>query len=196
MTPESPWPGLILPYKGITPRIADKAFIAPNAVIIGDVEIGARSSIWFNCVLRADGNEIRVGEGVNIQDGTVIHVDSASFGSYIGDYASVGHMALIHACTIEANALVGMSATVMDGAVLGEGAILAAGALLPPGKKVPPGELWAGTPARFVRKVSDNDRKLLDHIPPYYLDLTDDYKNAGQDLRDVLQRAAAADAAE
>lgn len=185
MMSEPPWPGLILPYKGKTPRIDAAAFIAPNAVIIGDAEIGPRSSIWFNCVLRADGNEIRVGEGANIQDGTVVHVDSGGFGAYIGDHASIGHMALIHACTVEAGALVGMSATMMDGAVLGAGAVLAAGALLPPGKKIPAGELWAGTPARFVRKVSDNDRKLLNHIPPYYLNLTDDYKNAEQDLREI-----------
>jgi len=181
----SNWPGLIMPYKGILPTIDADAFIAPNAVVIGDVAIGAKSSIWFNCVVRGDTNTIRIGARTNIQDGTVIHVDSATFGVVIGDDVTVGHMALIHACTIKDWAMVGMSATAMDGSVVGEGSILAAGALLSPGKQIPPGEMWAGTPARFIRKVTERDQAMIDYIAPHYVDLAADYVDADQDLRTV-----------
>lgn len=185
-----PASGMILPYKGRLPTIHADAFVAPNAVIIGDVEIGAGSGIWFNCVLRGDMNSIRIGENTNIQDGTVIHVDSATFGTVIGNGVTVGHMALIHACTVEDGAMVGMSATAMDGSVVESGAILAAGALLAPGKRVPAGELWAGTPARHVRSVTEKDRALLTRIAPGYVALAEDYKAAGQDLRSVMPDGA------
>jgi carbonic anhydrase/acetyltransferase-like protein (isoleucine patch superfamily) len=181
--PHVPASGMILPYKGRLPAVADDAFIAPNAVLIGNVEIGSKSGIWFNCVLRGDMNEIRVGARTNIQDGTVIHVDSATFGAYLGDDVTVGHMALIHACTVEDGAMIGMNATAMDGSVVETGAILAAGALLPPGKRVPAGEMWAGTPARHVRAVTEKDRAMLSRIAPGYVALAEDYLAAGHDLR-------------
>ncbi len=93
--------GIILPYRGVSPRIAKSAFIAPTATIIGDVEIGEDSNIWFGCVIRGDVNEIRIGAGTNIQDGTVVHVSREKYGTYIGDNITIGHMALIHACTLE-----------------------------------------------------------------------------------------------
>jgi len=181
----SPWPGLIMPYRGVVPVIDADAFIAPNAVIVGDVEIGSKSSIWFNCVVRGDTNSIRIGARSNIQDGTVIHVDSATYGVVIGDDVTVGHMALIHACTVEDGAMIGMSATAMDGSVVESGAILAAGALLSPGKRVPAGQMWAGTPARFVRDVTEKDKALIAYIAPHYVDLAGDYVAASQDLRTV-----------
>ena len=151
---------LILPYKGVTPTIAADAFIAPGATVIGDVVIGAASNVWFGCVVRGDVHEIRIGEGVNIQDGTVVHVSYRFAGTYIGDNVTIGHMALIHACTIEADAFIGMHATVMDKAVVESGAMVAAGAVVGPGKRVPTGQLWAGNPAAYKRDLNDKDRLI------------------------------------
>lgn len=177
------WPGLILPYKGIRPRIHADAFIAPNAVVIGDVEIGARSSLWFNCVARGDMNEIRIGEDTNIQDGTIIHIDSRTCGTYIGNRVTAGHMCLLHACTIEDDAMIGMQATVMDRAVVEKGAMVAAGALVTPGKRVLSGELWGGSPARKLRDVGDREKDMLDYIWPAYVKLSQNFVDAGHDLR-------------
>ena len=120
----------ILPFEDHQPAIDSSVFLAPGASIIGNVEIGADSSIWYGCVLRGDVNEIRIGSGTNIQDGTVIHVATHGQGSYIGNNVSIGHQALIHACTIEDGAFIGMNATVMDGALVEEGAMVAAGAMV------------------------------------------------------------------
>lgn len=146
---------LILPFAGKTPRIHPTAWIAPTAVIIGDVEIGAETGIWYGCVLRGDVNEIRIGARTNIQDGTVIHVAAEGQGTYIGDEITVGHMVLLHACTVESNAFVGMKSCVMDGAHVERHAMVAAGALLTPGKRVPSGELWGGSPARKIRDLTE-----------------------------------------
>lgn len=179
--------GNILAWRGTSPKIADDAFVAHTAVVIGDVEIGRGSSIWYHCVVRGDLNGIRIGEDVNVQDATVIHVDSREFGTNIADRVTIGHMCLIHACTLEAGAMVGMQATVMDGAVVGEGALVAAGSLVPPGKRIGAGEVWAGRPARRVRAVSDDDRRrMLDYIWPHYRDLGHAYQDAGYDLRDAM----------
>lgn len=170
-------------FRGVSPEISENAFIAGNAQIIGDVKIGAGSSIWYNCVLRGDLNEIRVGENTNIQDGTIIHVDSRNYGTYIGSCVTIGHMALIHACTIEDGAMIGMQSTVMDGAVVEAGALVAAGALVPPGKRIPAGQLWAGSPAKYRRDVKQSDQGMIDYIWPVYRDLTAEYIEAGLDLR-------------
>lgn len=183
--------GRLLPYKDTFPQVADSAFIADNAVLIGDVAVGERSSIWYGCILRGDINAIRVGADVNIQDGTVVHVDSRVYGTTIGDRVTIGHMALIHACTLADDCMVGMRATVMDGAVVEPGALVAAGALVPPGKTVPSGEVWAGTPARFLRRFTDKDREMLDYIWPGYSRLGAEYRDAGLDLRDRDAGAAA-----
>lgn len=177
------WPGLIMPYKGIWPKIHPDAFIAPNAVIIGDVEIGARSSIWFNCVLRGDMNDIRIGEDTNIQDGTIVHIDSRTCGTYVGDRVTVGHMALLHACTIEDDAMIGMQATVMDRSRVEKGAMVAAGALITPNKIVGAGELWGGSPAGKLRNVGEDLQEMMDYIWPAYVNLSHDFVDAGQDLR-------------
>lgn len=147
----------ILPFADKTPKIDDSAFIAPGVSIIGDVEIGPDSNVWFGCVLRGDVHEIRVGARTNIQDGTVVHVSRERFGTYIGDDVTIGHNALVHACTLQPGSFVGMSATVMDGAVVESGGMVAAGALVPPGKVVRAGELWAGVPARKVRDLTQED---------------------------------------
>jgi carbonic anhydrase/acetyltransferase-like protein (isoleucine patch superfamily) len=146
---------LILPFGGKTPRIHPTAWIAPTAIVIGDVEIGPETGIWYGCVVRGDVNEIRIGARTNIQDGTVIHVAAEGQGTYIGDEITVGHMVLLHACTVESNAFVGMKSCVMDGAHVERHAMVAAGALLTPGKRVPSGELWGGSPARRIRDLTE-----------------------------------------
>jgi carbonic anhydrase/acetyltransferase-like protein (isoleucine patch superfamily) len=157
---------IILPYRGTSPRIAADAFIAPGAVVIGDVEIGPGTSVWFGCVIRGDVAPIRIGARTNIQDGTVVHVATADGPTDIGDDVTIGHMALIHACTLADRSFVGMKACVMDRAVVESGAMVAAGSLLTPGKRVPAGQLWAGSPARFVRTLTEDEavqhRKLCD----------------------------------
>lgn len=160
---------IILPYRGVLPRIADDVFIAPGAVVVGDVEIGAGSSVWFGCVIRGDEESVRIGERVNLQDGTVIHVNSRKQGTVIGDDVTVGHKALLHACTLETGAYVGMGATVMDEAVV-EG-----GALLTPRKVVRRGELWAGRPASLMRRIESEEAVGLARTAGLYADRAQHY---------------------
>ena len=127
---------IILPWRGVSPQIASDAFIAPNAVIIGDVVIGPGVTVWFNCVLRGDVNHIRVGARTNIQDGTVVHVSYKTHPTIIGEDVLIGHMATIHGCTLESKAFVGMRATVMDGVVVEREGMVAAGALVSPNKRI------------------------------------------------------------
>ena len=171
----------IISFRGHTPEISNSAFIAPTASIIGDVKIGAGSGIWYNCVLRGDMNVIRIGENSNVQDGTIIHVASLGQGTYIGSRVSIGHLALIHACTIEDGAMIGMQATVMDGALIEAGALVAAGSLVPPGKRVLKGQMWAGTPAKYIRDVRQSDQGMIDYIWPVYRDLAGEYIDSGLD---------------
>ena len=147
----------LLPYRGTWPRIDPTAFVAEGCRIIGDVEIGPEANIWFNCVIRGDEQAVRIGARSNVQDGTVIHVHSAKQGTYIGADVTIGHKALLHACTIEDGGFVGMGAIVLDEAVVEGGGMLAAGAMLTPGKRLPTGELWAGSPARRARALSDEE---------------------------------------
>ncbi len=167
--------GLILPYEAAFPKISPDAFIAQNAVIIGDVEIGSQSGIWYGCVIRGDVNEIRIGERTNIQDGTVLHVSGNGQGTYLGNGITVGHMALVHACTVEDDAFIGMKACVMDGCYIESGAMVAAGALVTPGKRVKSGELWAGSPARYKRHLTEDDKKTAIYIVEHYVELGQQY---------------------
>jgi carbonic anhydrase/acetyltransferase-like protein (isoleucine patch superfamily) len=160
--------GPVYSFEGVTPRIASDAFIAPSAAVIGNVEIGAGSSVWFHCVLRGDTNIIRVGARCNIQDGTIIHVDHSQFATIIGDDVSIGHAAIVHACTLKNRAFVAMGATIMDGAVIEEGGMLGAGALLPPGKVIGPNELWLGAPAKLKRVMSAEERAGWDNTAVHY----------------------------
>lgn len=150
---------LILPLNGKTPKIHDSAFIAPGAVIIGDVEIGPQASIWYNCVVRGDINAIRIGARTNVQDGSVIHVETdygdGGHPAIIGDDVLIGHMAIVHGCTLLDRAFVGMGAIVMDGCVIEGDAMLAAGAMLTPGKRLPARQLWSGRPAKYMRDLTD-----------------------------------------
>lgn len=151
----------ILTFDGKTPVIHPSAFIAPGARIIGDVEIGPDSSIWYNCVVRGDVNAIRIGARTNIQDGSVIHCDGPDpdrpqgWSTTIGDDVLIGHMAMIHGCELKDRAFVGLGAVVMNGCVIESDAMLAAGALLSPNRTVPHRQLWTGRPAKYVRDLTD-----------------------------------------
>jgi carbonic anhydrase/acetyltransferase-like protein (isoleucine patch superfamily) len=150
-------------FAGRTPLVDPSAFVAPGARLIGDVEIGPEASIWYNCVLRGDVNRIRIGARTNIQDGSVIHVDSprpgreAGHPTIIGEEVLIGHLAMVHGCLLHDRAFVGLGAIVMDGCEIEGDAMLAAGAMLTPGRRIPSGQLWAGRPAKYVRDLSPDD---------------------------------------
>jgi carbonic anhydrase/acetyltransferase-like protein (isoleucine patch superfamily) len=167
---------MIYALEGAVPTIAPDAFIAPNAVLIGRVEIGAGSGIWFGCVLRGDTNFIRIGARCNIQDGTIIHVASDHYPTIIEDDVSVGHAAIVHACTLRRRAFVGMGATVLDGAVIEEGGMLGACGLLTPGKTIGRNELWTGAPATLRRVMSDEERTGWDQTAIHYAELAQRYR--------------------
>jgi len=151
----------ILSFGGKAPRIHETAFIAPGCRIIGDVEIGADASVWYNCVIRGDVNRVVIGARSNIQDGTVIHCDSPDprhpngFPTLIGDDVLVGHMVMLHGCTVHDRGFVGLSTTVMNGCVIESDGMLAAGALLTPGKRILSRQLWGGRPAAYMRDLTD-----------------------------------------
>lgn len=166
----------VLPYKEFFPKLAEDVYIAPNSAIVGDVEIGAQSSVWFNCVVRGDDNFIRIGERTNIQDGTVVHVDSGEFPTIIGNDVLIGHMALIHACTLEDWSFIGMGATVMNGAVVESTAMVAAGSLVTPGKRVTAGQLWSGRPARPVRALTPEELEGNRYGIAHYLALAREFR--------------------
>jgi carbonic anhydrase/acetyltransferase-like protein (isoleucine patch superfamily) len=144
---------LIKEVRGFTPQIGENCYLAENATVVGDVIMGDGCSIWFNAVLRGDVNSIRIGNHVNIQDGAVLHTLYQKSTIEIGDYVSVGHNVTIHGATVKDYALIGMGATVLDGAVIGEGAIIAANALVLSNTIVEPNTIWAGVPAKMVKKV-------------------------------------------
>lgn len=169
--------GLLYALGALRPQIDPTAWIAPTAVLIGDVRVGPGANIWFNCVLRGDTNPVIVGARANVQDGTVVHVDHGENPAIIGDDVTIGHSAIIHACRLEKRAFIGMGATVMDGAVVEEAGLLGARGLLGPGKRIGRQELWAGTPAKLVRLMSDEERARWDETVPHYLGLTTQYRN-------------------
>ena len=152
---------LIKSVRGFDPQIGENCYLAENATIVGDVIMGEGCSIWFNAVLRGDVNSIRIGNHVNIQDGAVLHTLYQKSVIEIGDYVSVGHNVTIHGATVKDYALIGMGATVLDGAVVGEGAIVAAGALVLSNTIIEPNTIWAGVPAKFVKKVDPEQSKEI-----------------------------------
>ena len=153
---------MLITYEGITPNVHDTVFVAPGAMIIGDVTIGAESSIWFNSVLRGDLEPIRIGDRTNVQDGAVIHTDKA-FPCSIGDDITIGHGAILHGCTIGNEVLIGMGAILLTGSVIGERAIVAAGALIREGQEIPPGSLAVGVPAKVLREVTESELERTQH---------------------------------
>ena len=164
--------GPLYPFEGKRPAVHPSAFVAPTAAVIGDVEIGEGANVWYHCVLRGDTNFIRIGPRSNIQDGTIVHVNAGAQPAVVGADVTVGHAAIVHACTLMDRAFVGMGATVLDGAVIEEGGVLAAGSVLPPGKRIGRLELWMGNPARLVRVLTEGQRAgQFDRTAPHYVEL-------------------------
>jgi carbonic anhydrase/acetyltransferase-like protein (isoleucine patch superfamily) len=155
-------------FLGTNPVIAGNVYIAPNATVLGDVSIGPGSSIWFQSVIRADINMIRIGSETNIQDGSILHV-ADRYGLLIGNQVSCGHRAILHACTIGDRVLVGMNAIVMDGAEVGSGSIIGAGALVIKGTRIPPGSLVLGSPAKIVRPLTAAEQKGIEELAAKYV---------------------------
>jgi carbonic anhydrase/acetyltransferase-like protein (isoleucine patch superfamily) len=157
------------------PKIDNSSFIAASADIIGDVQIGSESGIWFNCVIRGDVAYVKIGNRTNIQDGTVIHVTRNGHPTIIGDGVTVGHGAILHACELQDACFVGMGAIIMDNVVIESGAMVAAGALVPPNKIVKSDEIWAGNPAKFFRKLSTTELKNIKISEDNYVKHVNEY---------------------
>ncbi|TGK05370.1 gamma carbonic anhydrase family protein [Leptospira langatensis] len=167
--------GNILEYLGKRPFLEDGVFLAPGSLVVGDVTIGKDSSIWFQTLVRGDVNYIRIGEGVNIQDMTVIHVSKNTHPVEIGNHVSVGHRAILHGCKLKDKAFVGMGAIVMDGVELGEYSFVAAGAMVTPGKIIPPGVMVMGSPGKVVRDITEQERQMIDRTAANYVMYKNNY---------------------
>ena len=161
---------LLRSFGSSVPRIHRDAWIAPGAVVVGDVEVGADSSLWYGVVVRGDVHHIRIGARTNIQDNSVIHVTQGRYACILGDEITVGHRAVVHGCTIGDGALVGIGAIVLDGAQVGEDALIGAGCVVPPGVNIPPRSLVLGVPGRVVRSLSDEETRLQRERTLAYVD--------------------------
>lgn len=153
-----------------TPDLKDAAFVAPNATVLGDVTLGPRSSVWYGCVLRGDINAIAIGEGANVQDGTIVHL-ADDYGVRIGRYTTIGHAAIIHACEIGDECLVGMGATILDGARIGDRCIIGANALVTQRFVAPPGSMVLGAPAKVVRSLTEEEQCGLRRWAEKYIEV-------------------------
>lgn len=163
---------MILKFKEFYPEIHPTAWIAPSADLIGNIDIGEDSSVWFGCVIRSDVNEVKIGKRTNIQDLSCIHTDTNTK-TILGDNVTIGHKVMLHGCKIGDNCLIGMSATILDDAEIGEGSIVGANSLVTSGKKFPPRSLIMGSPAKVVKELSEEEvQKLIDHAGHYV-----EYKN-------------------
>lgn len=168
-------------FQGITPRIAATAYVDEAAVVIGDVTIGEDSSLWPTAVARGDVHRITIGARTNIQDGSVLHVTSdtafypGGFALTVGDNITVGHRAVLHACTIGDHCLIGMGSVILDGAVLEPRVLLGAGSVVAPGKTLKGGHLWLGSPAQCVRPLRDEELAYLEFSAEHYVALKNDY---------------------
>ncbi len=157
-------------HLGRTPDIARAAFIAANATVIGNVTMGPNSSVWYGCVLRGDINSIEIGEGSNVQDGTIVHL-ADDFGVNVGAYTTIGHAAIIHACEIGNECLIGMGATILDGAKIGDRCIIGANALVTQRFVAPPGSMVIGAPAKVVRPLTDAEAAGLKKWAEKYIEV-------------------------
>lgn len=166
---------MIKNFKDKSPKIDESCFIAESADIIGDVTIGKNSSVWYNSVLRADGNKMVIGENTNIQDGTIMHIES-DLPTIIGNNVTIGHQAIVHACTLKDNVLIGMGAIVLNGAIIEENVLVAAGSVVPPGKRYPSGTLVLGSPAKVVRELTEDEIKSLQESADHYVELAKGHK--------------------
>ena len=174
---------IIRPFEGKKPRIGDRVFVAENAALIGDVEIGNDCSIWFGTTVRGDVNLIQIGSRTNVQDNCTIHVTHDRWATVIAEEVTIGHGAIVHGCTVHRGALIGMGSRVLDGAVIGESALVGAGALVPEGMKVPPRTLVVGVPARVKRPLNEEELARLEQSWRSYVAYKEKYLNetpAGQ----------------
>ena len=165
-----------------SPILHPSAFVAPGAVVIGDVTLGKESSVWYNTVLRGDINEIKVGARSNIQDGSVVHL-ADDYGAYVGDYVTIGHQALIHACKIDDEVLIGMGAIVLDGAEVGARSIVGAGALITKGKIIPPGSLVLGSPAKVVRPLDQAEQLSIKSWAEKYVEVAKKHREKQESFK-------------
>ncbi len=159
----------------MNPKIHETAFIAEDAIIIGDVEIGEDSSVWFGSIIRGDVNSIRIGAGTNIQDATVIHVSSKTHSTVLEDKITVGHRVTLHGCHVESGCLIGIGAILLDGVRVGRNSLVAAGSLLTPGTQIPPNSLVMGSPAKVKRELTDDELAYLDKSWRNYVELKKHY---------------------
>jgi carbonic anhydrase/acetyltransferase-like protein (isoleucine patch superfamily) len=166
---------IIRGYEGKRPRMGERVFVAENATLIGDVELGNDCSIWYGTVLRGDVHFISVGSRTNIQDNCVVHVTNGTHPAVIAEEVTIGHGVIVHGCTIKRGALIGMGSRVLDGAVVGEQALVGAGALVPEGMHVPPRTLAVGVPARVKRPLTDEELARLDRSWRHYVDYKEIY---------------------
>ena len=166
---------IIKPYKGKYPKIHESVYLSENVVVIGDVEIGEDSSVWFGSVIRGDVNYIRIGKRTNIQDNCVVHVTHDTHPTIIGDNVTVGHGVILHGCVLHNNILVGMGAVVMDGVEIEDFVIVGAGALVTPNKKIPSGVLVAGVPAKIVRDLKEEEIELIKESAENYVRYKNEY---------------------
>ena len=166
----------IYPYGDLIPRLHPTVFLAPTAVVAGDVELGEGCSLWFHTTVRGDVNYVRIGARVNIQDHAMVHVTHDTHPAVIEDEVSIAHGALLHGCTIRRGALVGIGAIVLDGAEVPEGALVAAGTLVPPGKRYPPHTLLMGRPAQVARPLTEQERARVAETVPNYLRYVANYR--------------------
>ena len=167
---------MIQAFKDISPKIHRTAYLTDDAIVIGDVEIGENSSIWFGSVVRGDVNHIRIGARTNIQDGTIIHVTSKIHPTILEDEITVGHRVVLHGCHIESRCLIGIGAIVMDGVRVGPNSLVGAGSLLTPGTQIPPRSLVVGAPGRVKRELTDDEVAFLDRSWRNYVDLVTHYR--------------------
>lgn len=166
---------MIYSYKEIYPILGEDTFIAPSADVIGNIKIGKGSSIWFGCVLRGDVNIITIGEYTNIQDHCVIHVTGGKYPTFIGNYCTLGHRVIVHGARLKDYAFIGIGAIVLDNCEIGNYSILAAGSVLPSGKKIPDGMLAMGIPAKIIREITDEERRMIEETPRKYYELSKEY---------------------
>ncbi len=169
---------LILPIAGRLPELHPQSWVAPNATLLGQVVLSARSSVWYGAVLRAEVEPIEIGTGTNIQDGATIHVDPG-FPARVGAGVTVGHNAVLHGCTVEDDSLVGMGAVVLNGAVIGAGSLIAAGAVVPQGVVIPPRSMVAGVPAKVRRELSEDEAANIRTNALLYQELVNMHRDAG-----------------
>ncbi len=169
---------VVKPYKGIFPKVHPSVYLSDNVYVIGDVEIGEDSSVWFGSVVRGDVNYIRIGKRTNIQDNSVVHVTHDTHPTIIGDNVTVGHRVILHGCVLGNNILVGMGAVIMDGVEIGDYVLVGAGALVTPNKKIPSGVLVAGVPAKVVRDLREEEIKLIEESAENYVRYKNEYLNS------------------